>query len=82
MRSWTATWRPSTTTAHIAGMVGVIATRHRSDYERFWIAVEGWVAHHDGSVRSNNVLDKELSSGGRYATLQTPCGDDAGAAEG
>jgi hypothetical protein len=77
MRSWTATWRPSTTTARIAGMVGVIATRHWSDYERFWIAIEGWVAHHDGSVRSNNVLDKELSSGGRYATLQTPCGDAA-----
>jgi hypothetical protein len=33
MRSWTATWRPSGTTARIAGMVGVIATRHWSDYE-------------------------------------------------
>jgi hypothetical protein len=82
-RSWTATWRPSTTTAHIAGMVGVIATRHWSDCGRSWTAVKGWNAHHDGIVRSSNVLDKELSSGGRYATLQTwRCPGDAPPAEG
>jgi hypothetical protein len=51
------------------------------------VAVEEWDAHHDGIVRSSNVLDKELSSGGRYATLQTPCGEmprpgDAPPAEG
>jgi hypothetical protein len=39
--------------------------------------IEGWKLYHDGIVSSNTVLDKELSSGVRYATLQRPCGDAA-----
>ena len=68
-RSWTATWRPSTTTARIAGMVGVIATRYWSDCGMSYGRCMRLGAYHDEIVRSNNVLDKELSSGVRYATL-------------
>ena len=41
------------------------------------IAVERLESYHDEIVSSNTVLDKELSSGVRYATLQRPCGDAA-----